>query len=70
MKNPQRTDRLPRSIGPYTVGVQLNIGLYVMKSSHAGHVEYVMAGRNTGSSVVSVHMSLPRVSNGWGLTLE
>ena len=66
MKNPQGTDRLPRSIGPYTTAVQLNIGLYVMKSSHVGHIQYVVSGRNTVSSLVSVHVSLPRVSNGWG----
>ena len=42
-KNPNG-DNLPASVGPYAVGIDLNIATYIMKSSQIEYVYYILKG--------------------------
>ena len=67
MKNPNG-DNLPASVGPYAVGIDLNIATYIMKSSQIEYVYYILKGgkKVDQSKMPEVHVSLPRITNGWG----
>eukprot|EP00943_MAST-04B_sp_MAST-4B-sp1_P004781 g4781.t1 len=67
MKNPNG-DRLPASIGPYSVGIDLKVALYIMKQSQINFVYHVLEGRTKGdkNNAPEVHVSLPQITNGWG----
>ena len=67
MKNPNG-DNLPASVGPYAVGIDLNIATYIMKSSQIEYVYYILKGgkKVDQSKMPEVHVSLPRIANSWG----
>lgn len=67
MRNPTG-DTLPLSVGPYTLGFKLSVAVYIMKSSQVEYIHYILRGGNKGigGTVPSVHLSLPKITNGWG----
>merc|ERR1712167_120560 len=49
-------------------GIDLNIAVYIMKSSQIEYVYYILKGgeKLDQSKMPEVHVSLPRITNGWG----
>ena len=58
MKNPNG-DNLPASVGPYALGIDLNIAVYIMKSSQIEYVYYILKGgeKLDQSKMPEVHVS-------------